>query len=73
MMKLFKLLWEQFLGLFKKSVKTPVRPVKVLEPAELEKGRPTKPTKVGGVRGSEPTGAPKRIRKPRPTELKNNL
>lgn len=70
-MKLFKLIWEKFLGLFKKTAKTPVRPVKVLEPVELEKGRPTKPTKVGAVRGSEPTGAPKRIRKPQPTKLKH--
>lgn len=72
-MKLFKLLWEKFLGLFKKSVKTPVRPVKVLEPAELEKGRPTKPTKVGEVRGSEPTGKPRYKRKPEPTKLNQTL
>ena len=71
-MKLFKSIWEKFLGLFKKAEKTPVKPVKVLKPTELEPGRPTKPTKVEGVRGSEPTGAPKRIRKPQPTELNHN-
>lgn len=69
-MKLLKLIWEKFLGLFKKEAKTPVRPVKVLEPTELEKGRPTKPTDLSS-RGSEPTGAPRYRRKPKPTELKH--
>ncbi len=68
-MKLLKLIWEKFLGLFKKEAKTPVRPVKVLDPVELEPGRPTKPTDLSS-RGSEPTGAPKYKRKPKPTKLK---
>ena len=68
-MKLLKKLWNNFLGLFKKAEKAPRKPVKVLDPVELEPGRPTKPTDLSS-RGSEPTGAPKYRRKPKPTELK---
>lgn len=59
-MKLFKLIWEKFLGLFKKEAKAPVKPVKVLKPTKIKDGRPTKPAKVGEVRGSEPMGKPRR-------------
>lgn len=70
-MKLLKKLWNNFLGLFKKAEKAPRKPVKVLDPVELEPGSPKKPTDLSN-RGSEPTGAPKYKRKPQPTKLNHN-